>query len=135
MTTNFYHKLRIRLLLLWYQLIHPYTKWRASHAKPIEPNVKQGARFFVTEEKEVHGLTSWSAPFTGSFECTIPAGTLLEVLNDSVATAEGFGCKPVNYKQFESLHVPESDRHAPKYGGYYFVFKKSEIGSLLRGTS
>ena len=135
MTTKFYHKFRIRVYLLWYRLIHPYTRWRASRAKPIEPNVKQGDRFILTEEKEAHGLTTWSAPFTGSFECTIPAGTLFEVLHDSVVAAKGFGCKPVNYKAFESLHVPESDQNAPKYGGYYFVFKKHEIGSVLKATS
>jgi len=131
-TLEFYRMLRIRVLLLWYRLTYPYAKWRASCAKPIEPNVKKGDQFILTEEKETHGLTSWSAPYTGSFECKVPAWTVFEVLSDSVVTAEGFGCKPVNYEQFEISHVPGSDRYAAKYGGYYFVFKKSDIGRILK---
>lgn len=132
---EFYHMLRIRVLLLWYRLTYPYAKWRVSCAKPIEPNVKKGDQFILTEEKETHGLTSWSAPYTGSFECKVPAGTVFEVDSDSVITAEGFGCKPVNYEQFEISHVPASDRYSAKYGGYYFVFNKSDIGNILKIAS
>ena len=124
MKLEVYHKLRIRALLLWYRLTYPYARWRASLAKPIEPNVKQGEKFILTEDKQTNGLTSWSAPFTGGFECNVPAGTVFEVLHDSVVTAKGFGCKPVNYNQFELAHVPESDRCSPKYNGYYFVLRK-----------
>ena len=76
----------------------------------IEPNVTKGQRFVLSRSHKPIGLTSWSAPFTGSFECTAPEGTLLEVISDSVLHAPGFACRPVNYTEFELEHVPESDR-------------------------
>lgn len=102
--------------------------------KPIEPNVQKGQRFILKKEKRTHGLTSWRAPYTGDFECVIPAGTLIEALHDSVPTAEGFSCKPVEYAKFEIEHVPESDRTSPKYGGYYLVLMKNEIRNLLKAV-
>ena len=71
-------------------------RWCASSAKPIEPNVKQGEQFILTEQRETRRLNSRSAPYTGRFECKVLAGAVLEVLYDSVITAEVFGCKPVN---------------------------------------
>ncbi|WP_237132721.1 hypothetical protein [Pseudohongiella sp. O18] len=100
--------------------------------KTVEPNVRGGERFELTQERATHGLTSWRASFTGDFECRIPKGTLVEVLYDSVPHADGFTCKPVEYARFEADHVPESERTDSRYGGYYFVFKKSDIGTLLK---
>lgn len=124
--------LRIRLILIWYRLTLPFRRFRANRLKPIEPSVRGGERFELAEDNITHGLTSWKAPFTGDFECKIPKGTLLEVLSDSVPHAKGFYCKPVEYEKFEAEYVPESDRKNSRYGGYAFVFMKSDIGTLLK---
>ena len=91
--------------------------------------VAAGERFIVLEDHEIHGLTSWFAPVTGGFECTLPAGLVLVCEGGQVEGATGFACKPEEYKAVEPLLVPRRDRKHPKYGGYSFVLMESEIGT------
>ena len=78
------------------------------------------------------GLTTWRAPFTGSFTTLIPEGTVLVADHDAVASAPGFSVLPKRYAEIEAALVPEEDRANPKYSGYYFVFLDSDIGDSLR---
>ncbi len=94
-------------------------------------SVCDGDRFIVKEDTKTTGLTSWGAPYTGSFECVIPAGTVLVARYDQVHGATGFGCVPEKYEELEKLLVPAKDRYELKYGGYYFVFLNQDIGPKL----
>jgi hypothetical protein len=96
------------------------------------PNVKKRDRFFVLEDIETIALTHWKAPFTGGFEYTIPKGTILVALTNSVRLSSGFGCVPENKDEFEKQFVPENIRMNPKYAGYSFAMKYSEIGKRVR---
>lgn len=94
-------------------------------------SVYDGDRFITKQEIKTNGLTSWGAPCTGSFECVIPAGTILVARYDQVPGATGFGCVPEKYEEMEKLLVPAKDRFELKYGGYYFVFLNQDIGTKL----
>jgi hypothetical protein len=91
--------------------------------------VAAGERFIVLEDHETYGLTSWFAPFTGDFDCTLPTGLVLVCEGGQVEGAAGFPCKPEEYKAVEPSLVPKRDREDPKYGGYWFVLLESEIGT------
>jgi hypothetical protein len=96
--------------------------------------VAAGERFVVLEDHRVDNvtswaLTSWAAPATGSFECTLPAGLVLISDSGQLEGARGFPCIPEDYEANEALLVPKRDRTASKYGGYWFVLLESEIGT------
>lgn len=98
-------------------------------------SVCDGDRFITKQDIKTNGLTSWGAPCTGSFECVIPAGTVLVARYDQVPVATGFGCVPEKYDEMEKLLVPAKDRFEVKYGGYYFVFLNQDIGTKLELVS
>ena len=95
-------------------------------------SVLDGDRFITTQDIEASGLTTWGAPYTGSFNCVIPAGTILVARYDQVEGAKGFGCIPADYQKLEKILVPEEDRQAKKYSGYYFVTSNADIGPKLK---
>jgi hypothetical protein len=84
---------------------------------------------------ETHGLIHWRGPFTGSFPCTIPAGTVLVVDVDPPEGATGFYCLPRDYHDFEMRHVPSADRTSKKYDGYSFVLDLDDLGEILEVIS
>jgi hypothetical protein len=91
--------------------------------------VTAGERFVVLQDHPDHGLTSWFAPVTGSFDCTLPAGLVLVCVGGQVEGAAGFPCKPEEYDTMERVLVPRRDREDPKYGGYWLVLLEAEIGT------
>jgi hypothetical protein len=97
--------------------------------------VRKGDAIRCRQDIRTHGLTHWRAPFTGSFECTIPAGTVLMVDVDPAPGATGFYCLPKDYEAFEKEHVPEEDRKTGKYAGYSFVLALADLGKRLEVLS
>lgn len=95
-------------------------------------DIPRGARFVAKRDLKVSGLTRWRAPFSGDFDCVIPAGTVLKVLDNKLPTAREFSCCPESYEELESRLVPAQDRLNDNYDGYYFVFLESDIGYSLR---
>jgi hypothetical protein len=93
--------------------------------------VRKGARFRVTRDLRRVGGSTWRAPFTGDFEATIPAGTILVADYGQREGAPGFAVVPEEYGQLEAQLVPDETRLAEKYSGYYFVFRTSDIGDAL----
>jgi len=94
----------------------------------MERLVPKGARVRVSRDIAIHGLSSWRAPFTGSFKTTIPAGTILIATSGQLAGSPGFSAVPEEYDRLEARLVPDETRRAEKYSGYYFVFLASDIG-------
>lgn len=93
--------------------------------------IRKGDVFVAREAVEATGLTHWRAPFTGGFECTIPAGTVLVADHDQVEGAQGIGLRPSAYEEMERLLVPERDCAAEKYDGYTLVVLLTEIGTRV----
>jgi hypothetical protein len=93
--------------------------------------VHKGDVIRCREDITTHGLIHCKAPCTGSFPCTIPAGTVLVVDLDPPHGATGFCCLPRDYDDFEAKHVPSSDLTDPKYDGYSFVLELQDIGKRL----
>jgi hypothetical protein len=52
--------------------------------------VREGDVLVTHEPVPAIGMTHWRAPFTGGFDCVVPAGTAL-VARDPVEGAEGIG--------------------------------------------
>ena len=94
-------------------------------------HVAKGDKFRTVRALPARGLVQWRAPFTSGFECVIPQGTVLIVDHDSAPISTGFGCVPVNRTELEVQLVPEEDRKAEKYAGYYFVLPYRHIGREL----
>jgi len=94
--------------------------------------VLSGDRFIAMTDIKTTGLTTWAAPYSGSFECIIPEGTVILAQYDQVKGARGFACIPEKYKELEMKIVPANDRYESKYGGYHFVFLNEDIGTKLK---
>ncbi|MBJ7900506.1 MAG: hypothetical protein GC158_11435 [Cyanobacteria bacterium RI_101] len=94
------------------------------------PPVKEGERFILTRDVATHGLTTWAAPVTGSFECRLPQGTRFKAYEQAPG-ARGFCAVPEDYETLEKQLVPEGDRKSRRYTGYYFVFLIQDIGDAL----
>ena len=97
--------------------------------------VRKGDVIRCLRDIETHGLIHWRGPFTGSFPCTIPAGTVLVVDVDPPEGATGFYCLPRDYHDFEMRHVPSADRTSKKYDGYSFVLDLDDLGEILEVIS
>ena len=93
--------------------------------------VRQGERFVVTEDHSVQGLTHWLAPFTGGFEGTIPAGTIVVARYDQHPTAPAFNAIPEDYEGLEEMLIPSAERSHGKYDGYSLTLFASDIGDWL----
>jgi hypothetical protein len=93
--------------------------------------VRKGERFVAAEDFSTGGLTQWNAPFTGGNDMIVPKGTVLVALHDQNEGAPGFACLPERYEEMEKLLVPEEDRTADKYAGYYLVLESADIGTRL----
>jgi hypothetical protein len=96
------------------------------------PHVAKGDKFITVAPIPVTGLVQWLAPLTSNFECVIPQNTVLIALNDSAPRSTAFGCEPLKRREMEAQLVPEQDRTAEKYGGYYFVLPYKYIGKVLQ---
>ena len=121
------HPLWIRRL--WYSFIRVRV---AVLSRLPHPTVNEGDRFITVGSLPARGLVQWRAPLTSGFECVIPDGTILVADYGSMPRSTGFSCIPVNQSELESQLVPEEDRKAEKYAGYYFVLSYRHIGKQLR---
>lgn len=89
--------------------------------------VKGGQRFRALADFPANALTQWDAPFTGGSSGVLPAGELVEVLDDPVPGFPAVGCRPVRYEALHTRFVSEEDRAAPKYSGYYLVIALEDL--------
>ncbi len=89
--------------------------------------IKGGQRFRSLADFPANALTQWDAPFTGSSSGVLPAGELVEVIDDPVPGFPATGCRSVRYEELHAIFVQESDRRAPKYSGYYLVIALKDL--------
>ena len=89
---------------------------------------KEGRKIRAIKSFKANGLIHFKAPCSGSFQCEISQGTVFTILNEPREGYGGFYVLPENEKEFELKFVPEEDRKNLQYGGFAFVFMKSDLG-------
>ncbi|MBI5573728.1 MAG: hypothetical protein HY919_04140 [Elusimicrobia bacterium] len=94
--------------------------------------VKKGDKFLVLEDTKGDAEIHYNAPCTDGFKCIIPKGTILVAYYDPPRLTAGFGCIPENKDEFEKRYVPQDVRMSPKYAGYSFGIKYSDIGKKIK---
>jgi hypothetical protein len=108
------------------------------YRRTITPNLKKGDKLRLLTAIRTDALTCWNAPYTGSCAVTIPEGTVVKVIDNSVRSAAGFSCVPVDYDAFGFLNIPEhadAAKYESSYAGYYLVLLKSQIGWALEKSA
>ncbi len=93
--------------------------------------VNKGDRFKVLEDIKTNADTSWKAPYSGSFKCVIPKGTILIAPYQGLPDVRGFACIPEDYEKFENEYVPIEIREHEKYDGYSFTLLYRDIGKKV----
>lgn len=93
--------------------------------------VAKGDRFRVIKATEKTALLYFASPFTGGFKCTLPIGTVLVTVRDSEAGDTRVFLAAENREPFESKYVSNDQKSDPKYLGFAFTFKTSDIGKIL----
>lgn len=91
--------------------------------------VAKGTRYRVTRDIERTALVYFTAPFTGGFKCSLAAGTVLVAVRESDEDSTRVFLAPEDKESYEAKYVPE--RTDPKYVGFAFSFKSSEIGTIV----
>ena len=89
-----------------------------------------GDRYRSLEDVAVTGIVGFSgAPVSQSCAGTLPAGTVVRILNDPGERAIAVYARPVQYKKFEKLLVSADDRAEQHYAGYQLVLSFSDLAS------
>lgn len=81
------------------------------------------------------GVTHSRAPVTTGFECSLPIGTVIEVVNEPPPTASAIYCRPTNYDELEASLVPEDARSDHNYDGYSLIVDVDRFGAALNLTT
>lgn len=84
------------------------------------------------DDVEIPYMTSWGAPFTGGGNATLPKGEKVKVVTPNRPKPTSVYCDPINYKKLHSIIVPERDRKAQDYGGYYFCIDTLTLNTKFK---
>lgn len=86
----------------------------------------------ANDDVEIPYMTSWSAPFTGGGNAIFPKGERVVVSTPNRPKPTSVYCEAINYKKLHSIIVPENDRTAPDYGGYYFCIDTLTLNTKFK---
>jgi len=89
---------------------------------------KKGDLYEAKEDIEIKFLTAWRAPYTGGGTALLNKGERIWV--DSTPFDEkpiGVFVLPVDYQKLELRMVPNNERNATKYNGFYLSIKTKEL--------
>ena len=100
-------------------------------AEVIDPNVFSGQRLRFVRDVDVLAVIGWKAPMTSGQRVRVPVGTVVEVTTDSVPSAPGFQCQPLDYEDFGGRFIDYHASNPDKYTGYALVVPKQMIGRDL----
>lgn len=115
----------------------PELDWARDYTRSLIP---KGTRFPVKgdvyeslEDQTISYLTAWSAPFTGSGEATLLKGEQIWIDSEPAGKEPlGVYALPIEYAKLEERMVPETERTAPKYGGFYFYINSIDLNTSFR---
>jgi hypothetical protein len=115
----------------------PEIDWARDYERSlIPPDVRfpqKGDVYEALEDMTADFLTAWSAPFTGGGQ------GLLKKSERILVDSEPSEPKPISsyavaidYEALEQRIVPESDRTAERYAGFYFHFKTVDLNRKFK---
>lgn len=115
----------------------PEADWARDYMRSqIPPGVRfprKGDIYEALEDMAVDYMTSWSLPFTGGGEGMLKKGDQVVVDTEPVdARATSTYASAVAYDALEKRIVPDSERSAPKYSGFYFFFGTVDLNRKFR---
>jgi hypothetical protein len=78
-------------------------------------------------------VTQFAAPYTGGYETTLPAGTVVVVSHDETDGATAIGCQPEELRRLEKRLVRRRDRmRFWVYRGYHVIIPLAAFGTALQ---
>jgi hypothetical protein len=107
--------------------------YERSLLKPWARFPQDGEVFEALGDTPVQFLTSWSAPFTGGGDGLLKRGSRVRV-NVPKGESEPIGvyADPLDYKRLEDEMVPEHDRLAANYSGFYLSISTDLLNRAFR---
>jgi hypothetical protein len=93
----------------------------------------EGDVYEATEDRPIDYMTSWAAPFTGGGEGRLRRGDRLQVT--SIAVGErpiSAYLQAVDYRGLEQRMVPQAEREARNYTGFYFSVQTRDLNEKFR---
>jgi hypothetical protein len=114
----------------------PYIDWAREYELSTIPTnyrfPKTGDLYESIADQEIDFMTAWAAPFTGGGKGKILKGEKVWIPEQTDDKCIGTYADPVDYSQLEERMVPETDRSADKYGGFYFHIKTVDLNEKFR---
>lgn len=97
----------------------------------VPPLVGAGDRFRVRQAFSANvGIVAPAPAHTQSIQADLPAGTIV-VARKMAPEATAFVADAAEYDALEKVLIPDELRRSGKYHSYYFVFRLSDIGTLI----
>jgi len=112
--------------------VDDHMAWLAETFGGLDVVLHAGDVLEAIDDLPVSVVTHWEAPFTGSASAVLPRATRVEVIDDPVPHAVGFGARPLDLAALEPILVPAEDRAQPKYDSYSLTLLKRDVGPHLR---
>jgi hypothetical protein len=138
MPPNFDIRVDLLLLAPLYAVVLVATavRWLPSLFGPrLGQEIAEGDLFEVTGSFDTTVLTHWSAPYTGGFKATIPAGVRLKAVTRGSAREWSCTFVPADRADFERRFVPATDVVAVTYAGVSLPLSAGQIRGRLRRVS
>lgn len=115
----------------------PEADWARDYERSLLPPEtrfpRKGDVYEALEGFEVPYMTSWAAPFTGDGKALLKCGDQFEIPDSSVIPQPILVyARAVKYRELEARMVPESERKAESYTGFYFAVKTSDLNTKFR---
>jgi hypothetical protein len=115
----------------------PEVDWARDYERSLLPAATRfpckGDVYEALEDFEVPYMTSWAAPFTGGGKARLKQGDQIEIPDSSVIPQPILVyARAVKYAELEARMVPESERKAKSYTGFYFAVKTSDLNTKFR---
>ena len=106
------------------EIRHPELDWAREYTRSLIPDglryPRQGDVYESLVDQPIRYMTAWRAPYTGGGDSKILAGERVWI--DDEPTDEkpiGVYAMPIEYDKLETRMVPEEERSAAKYNGFY----------------
>ncbi|MFZ5563801.1 MAG: hypothetical protein ACOZBW_07080 [Thermodesulfobacteriota bacterium] len=118
----------------WGPLKPHELEWARDYERSLIPDTmrfpRKGDVYEALGDMEVDFMTAWAAPFTGGGKALMKKGDRVFVESGpSDPKPIGSYVTAMDYRTLEERMVPEQDRNAPGYGGFYFFFSTIDLNT------
>lgn len=118
----------------------PEASWARDYELSLLPAntrfPRQGDHYIAKHEQLIHYLTAWKAPYTGGGETLLYKGETIWLEDDPGERPLAVYALPLDYSALEQRMVPQQERQARRYAGFYFCIKTLDLArhfSLVSG--